>query len=683
MLHVGQVLAGRFSVHGLLRRGGMGVIYRGLDLSSGASVAIKILGGLGSHMQERFVREARVLAELEHPAVVRHIAHGTADDGTMYLVTEWLEGEELSERLARAPLQLEEATALVRRVCEALELVHARGVVHRDIKPANLFLARADPAGVKLLDFGVALHGEPQGALTESGTLLGTVGYMSPEQAKGSDDVDQRADIFALGCVLYECLTGRAPFASAHVIGVLAKVLHDEPVRPSEISAGLDPRFDTLVARMLAKNRGDRLPDTRAVLADLGSITTHPPSSFPRRRTLSSVSGTEQRIVSVILGKLGGGASRSASAAPVLAALDRVAARFGAQIASLKGGVLSLVSSGRGEANDRASRAVLCALDVQRCLTNVPLAVATGLAETSGGVPIGVAIDRAASLLERIDRDGVCLDEVTLGLIGLRFEVERAGPLIRLLAARTEFDAPRRLMGRFTPHLGRERELRTLDGVLDECASESVSRMVLVTGSPGIGKSRLAQAESKNGFEDADGCPDELPKAVQRFTGVIAGDRVRDRQGHEPLGLAERARSGHQGPARLPQLARRDRGAHRRHGRSQLQRRPLRAPRGVGAQISARAGHRGRPHRGQGGRTSRSYPTRNPAAARRTAASSSTSCSERHAAVALLSGVALAVRPRRRGTRTWCCRPHRSAATRSAGYPPLRQPWFMAPCTGR
>lgn len=497
MLRVSEVLVGRFSVHGLVRRGGMGSIYKGFDLCTGEPVAIKILGCLGPHVQERFLREARILAELVHPGVVRHIAHGTADDGTMYLVMEWLQGEDLAERLLRRPLELQEVIALSRRVCEALELVHARGVVHRDIKPANLFLTGAEPSAVKVLDFGVALHGRSRAALTEHGTLLGTVGYMSPEQARGDGDIDRRADVFGLGCVLYECLTGRAPFASAHAIGVLAKVLHEAPPRPSLVVPGLDPRFDALMAKLLAKEREQRLPDARAVLDELQALGQSPAPAAHRRRTLSSMGGAEQRIVSVILGKVKGVAPPDSGVLPGRGTstdlLQRVTARFGAQIASLEGGVLLLVSSGKGEANDRASQAVLCALELQLARADLTLAVATGLAETSGGVPIGVAIDRAAGLLDQIERAGVYLDEVTLGLIGLRFEVQRVAALVRLVAARAELDAPPVLMGRPTPHIGRARELSLLDGVLDECTNESVSRMVLVTGPAGIGKSRLTR----------------------------------------------------------------------------------------------------------------------------------------------------------------------------------------------
>jgi tetratricopeptide (TPR) repeat protein len=492
VLRVGEVLADRFSVHGLVRRGGMGAIYRGVDLRNSEPVAIKILGCIGAHVPERFLREARILAELDHPGVVRHIAHGTTPNEIMYLVMEWLQGEDLAERLTRQPLPVPETLDVMRSLCGALELIHSRGIVHRDLKPANVFLPEGGARGAKLLDFGVASAGLATRSLTQQGTLLGTVGYMSPEQARGDEDIDQRADLFALGCVLYECLTGRAPFVSAHALGVLAKVLHEQPARPSDVNPGLDPRLDGLVARLLAKDRDERLPSVQAVLDELASLARAPAAEAAPRPQRPSVGGAEQRIVSVIFGKaVGGGAVAQRGTHGVSDLSSRVCSRFGVQLASLKGGVLALLSSPLGEANDRASRAVSCALELHRLRPDLMVAVSTGLAETSLEVPIGAAIDGAAALLEQLDQSGVFVDPVTLGLIGLRFDVARVGSLHRVLAARRDFAASHVLMGRSTPHVGRQRELRTLDGVLDECVEESVSRLVLVTGPPGIGKSRL------------------------------------------------------------------------------------------------------------------------------------------------------------------------------------------------
>jgi serine/threonine protein kinase len=228
VLRAEQVLCERFRVEHLARRGGMGAIYKGLDQKTGRPVAIKIMGSLGRGLRARFARETRILAELSHPGIVRHLSHGTTPDGTLFLVMGWLDGEDLSVRLARQPLSLDESLMLLRFVCQALDVAHASGIIHRDIKPANLFLTSSDPRSVKLLDFGIARLAVPAAPLTTGAALLGTLGYMAPEQAMAQRDLDARADVFALGCVLYECVTGRAPFASADQVAVLAKVLREE-----------------------------------------------------------------------------------------------------------------------------------------------------------------------------------------------------------------------------------------------------------------------------------------------------------------------------------------------------------------------------------------------------------------------------------------------------------------------
>ncbi len=213
-LSPGDVLADRFVIERLAGSGGMGTIHRGKDLFTREAVAIKVMASERLGDANRFAQEAAVLAELSHPSIVRYIAHGTTPRAAPFLAMEWLDGEDLAERLARSPLTVEQSLMLFRRACEGVAAAHARGVVHRDLKPSNLFLVDRDPASLKVLDFGIARQREGTRTLTQSGTVLGTVGYMSPEQAMGPRDVDARADVFALGCVLFECLTG-SPRCSA------------------------------------------------------------------------------------------------------------------------------------------------------------------------------------------------------------------------------------------------------------------------------------------------------------------------------------------------------------------------------------------------------------------------------------------------------------------------------------
>jgi len=365
----GDVLSDRFVVERRVGSGGMGAIYRGTDVLSGEAVAIKVMASEWLGDANRFAHEAVILAELSHPAIVRYVAHGTTAHGTRFLAMEWLDGEDLSARLARTPLTMEESVALVRRACEGISVAHARGVVHRDLKPSNLFLPGGDPASAKVLDFGIARHRVGSRTLTHSGTMLGTVGYMSPEQATGPRDVDARADVFALGCVLFECLTGRAAFAGPNAVAVLAKVLCEEPPRVSEYRPGVAEAVDALVARMLAKNPDERPNDAAAIVAALDELSQAAGGASYAPKRSAGLDATEQKIVSVILGRPRPGAVPAKTRAPLeadMSDVEELARRFGAEPVPLRGGGLLIVLSGRGAATDQAGQAAMCALEVAR-----------------------------------------------------------------------------------------------------------------------------------------------------------------------------------------------------------------------------------------------------------------------------------------------------------------------------
>jgi hypothetical protein len=167
--------------------------------------------------------------------VLSYIGHGETAEGALFLAMEWLAGEDLKARLARGPLAASDAIKLATRVAEALGVEHARGIVHRDLKPSNLFLPGGRIEQVEVLDFGIAQR-EGGTHLTQTGMLLGTPGYMAPEQARGSKDaIDARADVFALGCVLFECLLGRPPFDGDSTVGVLSEILFSEAPRVSAL----------------------------------------------------------------------------------------------------------------------------------------------------------------------------------------------------------------------------------------------------------------------------------------------------------------------------------------------------------------------------------------------------------------------------------------------------------------
>ena len=266
-----DVVDGRFVIERLAKTGGMGEIYRAYDEKTGDRVALKI----GKQNQEpwRFAFEAHLVRTMEHPFVVGYVAQGWTKDGNAYLALEWLEGEDLSERLERGPLSLREALEVIRRVARALCPLHQSGVVHRDLKPANVFLCdqRADRA--KLLDFGVARpirREEPEEDRTGTGISVGTPAYMAPEQIFAGT-VDERTDVYALGALLYECLTGAPPFASKNFASSMLRILNDPPPRLADAWIDCPSELEGLVARMLAKTPKER-PTAREVFDEIESL---------------------------------------------------------------------------------------------------------------------------------------------------------------------------------------------------------------------------------------------------------------------------------------------------------------------------------------------------------------------------------------------------------------------------
>lgn len=190
----------------------MGEVYRARDTVDGRAVALKFRGAFDPAHNDRFLAEARILSQLAHPAIVGYLGHGATDAGEAYIVMDWLEGIDLAARLRRGRCSVAEAVAIARRVAEGLAAAHARGLVHRDIKPGNVMLVGEDPAGATLVDFGVARAEAATRALTRTGAIVGTAGYMAPEQIEGRRDIDARADVFALGALLYEIVSGHPPY---------------------------------------------------------------------------------------------------------------------------------------------------------------------------------------------------------------------------------------------------------------------------------------------------------------------------------------------------------------------------------------------------------------------------------------------------------------------------------------
>ena len=498
-MHAHRTIAGRFVLNREVGAGGMATVYLADDQRDGGRVAVKILRLASPHSARRFNREAELLAELAHPAIVRYVAHGTTPGGTFWLAMEWLDGADLADRLrAGPPLSVGESVTIARRTASALALAHARGLVHRDIKPSNLFLPAGDPARVKLLDFGIArvLDGA---RLTRTGMLVGTPRYMAPEQARG-ESVDARADVFALGSVLFECLCARPAFEGHSETAVFARILFDQPPHIRDHRPELSPALDALVHRMLTRDPAGRPADASEVLASLDRITSDGPgTSSP----LEGLTGRERRVVSLVLGRpprpdAGPGADDPTASIDAFRPLHQTVSRLSrdhdGSLEYLLDGSFLIVLDGPGLPADRALSATRCAAALRGALPDVALIVATGRAAAGADLQVGDLVEGAIADLDA-DPAGahraVLLDTLTASLLDARFDLEPGPRAARLGPVRQPLHLASSLLGRATECVGREPELALLDGLVRAVASERHARVALVTAPAGIGKSRL------------------------------------------------------------------------------------------------------------------------------------------------------------------------------------------------
>jgi tetratricopeptide (TPR) repeat protein/tRNA A-37 threonylcarbamoyl transferase component Bud32 len=295
----------RYRILGQVGEGGMGVVYVAEDTVLGRRVAVKIphAGKDESHYRARFLREARAVSKLRHENIAAVHDYGETEDGQPFIVMELVSGQTLGDLLSGAGISIGRAVEVARQTAEALSEAHRLGVVHRDIKPSNVVI---DDAGVvKVLDFGLAkqLHEEgtngtgPEAqtlltARTRSDVVIGTPLYLSPEQARGAK-VDGRSDLFALGALLYECLTGRPAFSGANVIEIGAQVLHFDPPPPSKLNPRVPAELDRLALKALAKKPEDRFQTAAEMAAELARVGARLPASdtVPTRRLAGADNG--------------------------------------------------------------------------------------------------------------------------------------------------------------------------------------------------------------------------------------------------------------------------------------------------------------------------------------------------------------------------------------------------------
>ncbi len=312
---VGTTLSERYLVTKKIGQGGMGAVYEATHTLIGKRVAVKVL--LEKYAQreaivKRLKQEAQLASSIGNEHIIDITDFGTTSDGRTFVVMEFLEGESLAECLSReTSLGEQRILRIISQAASALAAAHAKGIVHRDIKPENLFLLRRkDSDFVKVVDFGISKslrassEEEETTRLTQTGMVLGTPLYMSPEQARGDEELDHRVDVYALGVIMYECATGRVPFVGNNYLSVISQVLNEEPKALRELKPELSEEFEAVVAKAMAKDVNERYASANDMLVDLTALLEDPTHSTerakitgPRRRLVKKPDGSIRLIV--------------------------------------------------------------------------------------------------------------------------------------------------------------------------------------------------------------------------------------------------------------------------------------------------------------------------------------------------------------------------------------------------
>jgi len=428
----------RFELGERIGIGATAEVLRAFDRERGVSVAVK---RLHEHLvadplsRERFEREARLCARITSAHVVGYLADGVDADDRPYLVLEWLEGEDLSRRMRGGRLGAREALRVAREAALGLLALHEAGIVHRDIKPGNLFLAQAGEGSlVKLLDLGVAF--ESAGAASE-GVALGTPFYMSPEQARGDGEVYAQSDLFSLGVLLFELLSGKKPFAGEDAFSVLAKIVLQAPPRLASVWPDAPPLLDSLLAKALARDPRARFSSAREMVDALLAAERSALSGFPAGDAMVTPPPpevSEDHLVGVIFGRL-----------PLSSNVGRTRALFQQVASKHQGVVISLLGRGvaavfDGECADGLLRAADAALELAKQMTGVRLSLVTGGAMPRGAGLSASVIERGTRALERPRADvlepPVRIDDQTAQLLEEQYAVEGAPGSLSLRGTR-------------------------------------------------------------------------------------------------------------------------------------------------------------------------------------------------------------------------------------------------------
>jgi predicted Ser/Thr protein kinase len=306
---------GRYEITGELGRGAMGVVYKALDPTIGRTVALKTMrldvhGLDAQEMVRRFQNEARAAGVLNHPNIVT-IYDAGEEDGIFYIAMEFIEGTTLHEVLTeQRVLATDEVVQLTRQICRGLDYAHSNGIVHRDIKPANIMITANGT--VKIMDFGIAKSG---GQVTNTGQVLGTPNYMSPEQVKGRT-LDGRSDLFSLGVILYEMLTGEKPFVGQNVTTIIYKIVNETPITPRDLDVTVHPGLSAIVTKALAKAPDDRYQTGADLVRDLENYKLAGPVRTGSTAAISAVPAPPEKTVVLPVRVVSGNTVPVTAAAP-------------------------------------------------------------------------------------------------------------------------------------------------------------------------------------------------------------------------------------------------------------------------------------------------------------------------------------------------------------------------------